>query len=305
MGAGSITTAGVGSVVGTAAADGVKAAIAAGKSTRNATADDSYKFGDVTRGVISGLKHATKKGAQSRGSDGSDYVAGDFTVGAAQSLGEYGGRNSKKLASAGASGAAATVGLAIAGPLGFVVGGYLGGKLVDSEKDEQQEPVHHQQQHEQQLYTRAPNQHHQSQAHMYEHQTQQQIQMGYAQQPNHQRLSGVDNRRLHHGQYQTNSSQHPHQNNNLYHQPRQNTSRSLNDHGHQSIHHQQHQQTQVSHNRNLQSQFLPRGQQQQQETSSYKFGDLTRGVLAKGKQADGRSQDSGYKFGDFTRGLFK
>ena len=49
---------------------------------------------------------------------------------------------------------------------------------------------------------------------------------------------------------------------------------------------------QVAPNRNHQS------QQQQQETSSYKFGDLTRGIVAKGKQADGRGQDSGYKFGE-------
>jgi len=37
---------------------------------------------------------------------------------------------------------------------------------------------------------------------------------------------------------------------------------------------------------------------------AYKFGDLTRGVIAKGKKKDGREESSGYKFGDFTRGLF-
>mmetsp|Transcript_7731 Transcript_7731/g.10552 ORF Transcript_7731/g.10552 Transcript_7731/m.10552 type:complete len:399 (-) Transcript_7731:17-1213(-) len=35
----------------------------------------------------------------------------------------------------------------------------------------------------------------------------------------------------------------------------------------------------------------------------YKFGDITRGVIAKGKRKDGRSQNDRYRFGDFTRGL--
>jgi hypothetical protein len=130
LGAGSAATAGVGSVVGTAVSDGVKGAINAGKSTRGAATDDGYKFGDISRGIISGMSSATKKGAQSRGSDGSDYLPGDFTVGAMQSLGNYGSENSGRLASAGASGVAATIGLAVAGPLGFVVGGYLGGRAV-------------------------------------------------------------------------------------------------------------------------------------------------------------------------------
>ena len=43
----------------------------------------------------------------------------------------------------------------------------------------------------------------------------------------------------------------------------------------------------------------------QPQSSGYRFGDLTRGVIAKGKQArGGDSQKSEYKFGDFTRGLF-
>ena len=70
------------------------------------------------------------------GLDGSDYLPGDFTVGAMQSLGNYGSDNSGRLASAGASGVAATIGLAVAGPLGFVVGGYLGGKAVGDSNGE-------------------------------------------------------------------------------------------------------------------------------------------------------------------------
>jgi len=37
----------------------------------------------------------------------------------------------------------------------------------------------------------------------------------------------------------------------------------------------------------------------------YRFGDITRNIVAKGRQVDGREENSGYKFGDFTRGLFR
>ena len=138
LGARSVTSAGVGSIVGTAVADGVKGAISAGKSARSVGTDDAYKFGDASRGIVRGISQATKKGAQSRGSCGSDYVPGDFTVGAAGALSEYGEKNSRKLASAGASGVGATVGLALAGPLGFVVGSYLGSKTVGDGNGESQ-----------------------------------------------------------------------------------------------------------------------------------------------------------------------
>jgi len=36
----------------------------------------------------------------------------------------------------------------------------------------------------------------------------------------------------------------------------------------------------------------------------YRFGDITRGIAARGAQNAGRDPNSGYKFGDFTRGLF-
>ncbi|CAJ1949791.1 unnamed protein product [Cylindrotheca closterium] len=44
------------------------------------------------------------------------------------------------------------------------------------------------------------------------------------------------------------------------------------------------------------------GSQQQQ---GYRFGDVTRGIVARGRQLDGREENSGYQFGDFTRGLFR
>ena len=39
------------------------------------------------------------------------------------------------------------------------------------------------------------------------------------------------------------------------------------------------------------------------ERKPYRFGDVTRGIVARGKAARGDSSESSYKFGDFTRGL--
>jgi len=320
LGAKSLAGSGVGSVVGIAAADGVKAAIAAGKSGRNVSADDSYKFGDFTRGVSRGMIHATKKGAQSRGSDGSDYVPGDFTVGAAQSLGEYGGKNSVKLKKAGASGTAATVGFAVAGPIGMLAGAYLGGKLVGGEKSEQQQPSLQQQQQQ-----RQQQEHQQRQQYQYQHQQQRQLpqaalndpgqfsaqnftttlQQTQEQQQKQQETQAVD---AHLSQQQAIPMAHANLQQLILDQPihasPQYQQQLQPPQQYQQLQtHQQHQQLQTYQNQQYQPQYLPRGQQQQK--APYKFGDLTRGVLAKGKQADGRSQDSGYKFGDFTRGLFK
>jgi len=90
LGATSLATSGASSIVGTALLDGVKIAIREGKSARNVATDDSYKVGDVSRGIVRGLSKATERGTQSRGSDGLDYIPGDFTVGAVKGIAEYG-----------------------------------------------------------------------------------------------------------------------------------------------------------------------------------------------------------------------
>jgi hypothetical protein len=36
----------------------------------------------------------------------------------------------------------------------------------------------------------------------------------------------------------------------------------------------------------------------------YRLGDLTRGIVARGKKATGRDAESPYQFGDFSRGMF-
>jgi hypothetical protein len=128
-----VMSGGVGSVLGVASLDGIKGRIAAGKKSRNADANEGYKFGDFTRGSMRGLREASKKGAGMRGdSNGDSYVPGDFTAGAVSGLCEYAGENKKKLSVAGGSGTGAMIGLAVAGPLGFVAGSMLGGKAVNS-----------------------------------------------------------------------------------------------------------------------------------------------------------------------------
>ena len=117
-----------GSIVGTVAVDGIRSAISAGKSARNAASNEGYKFGDVTRGITRGLSQARQVGAQSRGSDGRDYIPGDLAVGVATTGGEYVVNNKGKLASVGGSSVGSMVGLAVAGPIGFLAGSYLGGK---------------------------------------------------------------------------------------------------------------------------------------------------------------------------------
>lgn len=128
-GAGLLTT-GTGSIVGVAAADGIKGAIAQGKKSRNVSENDGYKFGDFTRGAISGLRQASKRGTELRG--GTQYVPGDLTRGSSKGVKEYAGKNKAKLASTGGASVGSFIGLAVAGPLGFLAGSYLGAKTGQS-----------------------------------------------------------------------------------------------------------------------------------------------------------------------------
>lgn len=128
----SVKGAAMGGILGTVASDSLKGAIKAGKSSRNVGVDEGYKFGDVSRGIVRGLSTAAEIGASSRGGDGNEYVPGDLTVGVAKATGEYVGNNKGKLASAGGSGIGSMVGLAVAGPLGFVAGSYFGSRAGKS-----------------------------------------------------------------------------------------------------------------------------------------------------------------------------
>mmetsp|Transcript_26177 Transcript_26177/g.72212 ORF Transcript_26177/g.72212 Transcript_26177/m.72212 type:complete len:2075 (+) Transcript_26177:112-6336(+) len=45
-------------------------------------------------------------------------------------------------------------------------------------------------------------------------------------------------------------------------------------------------------------------QQSQERSSGYQFGNLTQGIVSRGKKSRGKDDKANYKFGDFTRGLF-
>jgi hypothetical protein len=74
---------------------------------------------------------------------------------------------------------------------------------------------------------------------------------------------------------------------------------------HQQQHQQQQQQQQMQQQHQQQMQQQQHQQQPPASSGGYQFGDLTRSVIAKGKQARGAdAKSSQYQFGDFTRGLF-
>ena len=64
--------------------------------------------------------------------------------------------------------------------------------------------------------------------------------------------------------------------------------------------HQQ-QQSQVQYNSHQQQQsqvqYNSHQQQQSQARGGYQFGDITKNIVSKGKESDGRSKNDGYKFG--------
>eukprot|EP00979_Chaetoceros_neogracilis_P013600 scaffold3931_cov326-Chaetoceros_neogracile.AAC.1 len=141
--AGKITVggAGVGSVMGVAVGDAIRAGVTSGKKSRNVDTSDGYKFGDFTRGLTRGAREAATTGAKMRGG-GKAYIPGDLTAGSTRAMGEYTSNNKSKLATAGGSGVASMVGLAVAGPLGFVAGTYYGGKAVKNVVGEDTHDVH-------------------------------------------------------------------------------------------------------------------------------------------------------------------
>ena len=53
-----------------------------------------------------------------------------------------------------------------------------------------------------------------------------------------------------------------------------------------------------------QQQLQQQSHQEQSQGRGYKFGDITKGIVSRGKERRGQDANSGYKFGDFTRGLF-
>lgn len=114
-----------GSVVGIVAVDVVRSAISSGKSERGVSDDDSYSFGDFSRGVIRNIKQLP-----------------NLCMNATEFLGQYTDDNRSRLAGAGFSGLGMVVGSVLAGYVGVMTGGFFGGligsKAVESSDDDEE-----------------------------------------------------------------------------------------------------------------------------------------------------------------------
>ncbi|GAX18219.1 hypothetical protein FisN_31Hh029 [Fistulifera solaris] len=101
----------VGTLVGVVGKDGVGAAITAGKATRGATENERYHFGDFSKGIAASAKNASL----------SSTAAASST---------YASENRVRLSSAAGSGVGMVAGMALAGPAGLIAGSILAGKAV-------------------------------------------------------------------------------------------------------------------------------------------------------------------------------
>lgn len=184
--------------------------------------------------------------------------------------------NKTKLASAGSSGVCSLVGLAAAGPIGLIAGSYIGSKtaqtVLNDETSEEQTEMKSQPER-----TRDPTQ-----------------------------------KTIYPGDHLQQQYQHKQQHSTLIGQQVSTYPKSSTAQSRTPDQQERYSQKQISaiENRNMvpSNNYSTRRQQQQQNQrvdNGYKFGDFTRSIISKGKQADSRSTESGYKFGDFTRGLFK
>merc|ERR1712194_933223 len=102
----------------------------------------------------------------------------------------------------------------------------------------------------------------------------------------------------HHTVQQSSRSQYQaSQNANVGHQSQQGH-QHVNSRQQQSYNHRSAQQAQPQYHqpRSQYNQTQQAQPQQQQDNQGYKFGSITKGILAKGKESDGRSKKDGYKF---------
>jgi len=304
---------GLGSATGTVVLDGIKSAVASGKGCRNANVNDKYQFGDFTRGVMCGVRESLKEGAQMRGGDESEYIPGDLTAGAISGVAEYAGKNKTKLVTSAGSGSAAMIGLAVAGPLGFVAGSHLGGKAVGSlfREDDGKTSIQNQMTTRQgSLESTYSNTNAISSNYIYSSQYPGQRQ----QQQQHKQVTTCQQSQANQQQYSHSSagghSQAKSQNYNLsatvqhqyqcsHHDQSTASQSTLSQNGFLYKHPQAYTQNKMNTRQQLYSQPQNRNQhiQQQKQQKSYEFGDFTKNIIAKGKKSDGRSETDGYKFG--------
>lgn len=258
----------VGTLVGVVGKDGVGAAITAGKATRGASESERYHFGDFSKGLAASTRSASFSGATAASST-------------------YASENRVRLSSAAGSGVGMVAGMALAGPVGLVAGSILAGRAVGNAVERRfGDPK-----------TMTTS-------------TTEQLSVSDEEMPTTE--SSAD------AILPENSTQPSSKEVDLLGSVERNLSVTL---------------TQVdlsAENTNSDSfgnlQLTPANGEQKRHTvdttraftdvaaspasesrpgGGYKFGSITRGVIARGKAARGAKKAEGYKFGDFTRGFLK
>jgi len=251
----------VASMAAVALKDGVNKAVIVGKQTRGASEKDGYKFGDASRGMAASFRRSTGEGKKERGASQEDsYKVGDLTRGispsfrrsSSQYTGEvydtdrgmdpagaeesdsYLSKNKTRYIAVAGSSVGATVGLAVAGPIGLVAGSLAGGVATQSmmakkQKQEAQEGLIDLRMEESKAYESI-------------------VAFNMKDTPTDLSKSTADS-------------------------------------------------TAPLTNPKFPSQV-------DDSAKTFILGDNIRGVLFRGKEADGRHETSSYKFGDFSRGLF-
>jgi hypothetical protein len=285
-----------------------------GKESRGGSSSDKYQFGDFTRGVVSSVKSAAKSGAEMRGD--SEYMVGDVTAGAIKGAGSYAVENRCRLAGAGGSAYGMVAGAALLGPVGLVAGSLIGGAAAKSGMETiTGDPKKEKQRIEAQSQYSAPP----SNAAAPQGQSSRRVstnqapdffsddnynhalpQGAFQMQGNRQRAtqSNVPQQR------QSRNAPSQHLGDHAYSNATAPTAPAYTSSASQYPAHQSHHKVNSRAARGTHPHTVSQANSANNEQQGYRFGDLTRGVIAKGKAARG-DENSGYKFGDFTRGLFK
>ncbi len=296
----------VGSVGGLVAVDSIRGAIASGKKSRNASMEDRYHFGDISRGTVRSVAQAAKTGGQVRRGSSESYRVGDFTVGASRSACEYASENKSRLSAATGSGvgmavAAALGPVGLVGMVGVVAGGYIGSKIGGSicEDDKKHSLNSSESQREYDYAT-----------------TQRSTLTPTAPIGGDEDLLGLNTLTTVEGQNHSSTMARPgsmekstvsatfvtrsEEADLLTNSPVRPNRVPPAGMGAPTA------ETRPQPPNRMATSRVPHqsSQSAQPHNEGYRFGDLTKSVVARGKKKDGRSESEGYKFGDFTRGLF-
>lgn len=351
----------VGATLGVASRDAVGSVLTQGKASRGVASSERYRFGDLSRGLVSSVKSAAKSGAQMRGDN--IYQVGDVTATATKAAGKYTSENRVRLAGAGGSTVGMIAGAALLGPVGFIAGSFLGAsaaqstmtaatgdpkkkKLEDSKKSQRSvtsinnphhalstQPVDLLSSSNQLLPSNHTNQvpnvlNNPSTITTFAPAANVEAELVGAVATSDYRVVMVQAQVVDPPSY---SLAEP-----TYHHTQQLYTRSQNSSQDimsqtgtmvhplaqtQSIQQNtqtdavQQRQAQIRVSRNHLNSTAPRtdstsstslnSANNRSSDQQYRFGDITRNIVAKGRQVDGREENSGYKFGDFTRGLFR